>query len=75
MAEITPPAVNGKATAGKVETSTEPATNGQSGKSTEGAFKRPEKPDEDKFKAALAIAEKEHATAQENLVRSHLLEF
>ena len=47
------------------------ATNGDTPgeKSSEKASKRPEKPDEEKYKAALAVAEKEHATAQENLVR------
>ena len=30
---------------------------------------RPEKPDEDKYKTDLAKAEKEHAAAQERLVR------
>ena len=30
---------------------------------------RPEKPDEDKYKEELAKAEKEHAAAQEKLVR------
>lgn len=44
-------------------------TNGKTGPGDKAHKARPEKPDEEKYKTDLAKAEKEHAAAQEKLVR------
>lgn len=57
MADIATPSA---ATMSTVDAGAEPAQKGQKSK--------PEKPDEDQYKKDLAKAEKENATAQEELV-------
>ena len=66
MADVATPSA---ATMAATDTTASTASTASASK-TKQQFVKPEKPDEEQYKAELAKAEKEHAASQERLVRT-----